>query len=122
MKEIYFAGGCFWGTEHYFKLVNGVVATEVGYANGHTENPTYQDVCTDKTGFAETVHIVYDPEAEEVKGKSEDYIQTMADADIEMISREMPSFKRIKQVYLRTEPFEKTTTQKIKRRKIRTGK
>jgi hypothetical protein len=46
----------------------------------------------------------------------------MADADIEMISREMPSFKRIKQVYLRTEPFEKTTTQKIKRRKIKTGK
>ena len=67
-------------------------------------------------------HIVYDPEAEEVKGKSEEYIQTMADADIELISREMPSFKRIKQVYLRTEPFEKTTTQKIKRRKIKTGK
>ena len=39
MKEIYFAGGCFWGTEHYFKLVNGVTETQVGYANGHTENP-----------------------------------------------------------------------------------
>ena len=37
MKEIYFAGGCFWGTEHYFKLVNGVIETEVGYANGLTE-------------------------------------------------------------------------------------
>ena len=63
MKEIYYAGGCFWGTEHYFKMVNGVVETEVGYANGHTENPTYQDVCTDKTGFAETVRVAYDPEA-----------------------------------------------------------
>ena len=62
MKEIYYAGGCFWGTEHYFKMVNGVVETEVGYANGHTENPTYQDVCTDKTGFAETVRVAYDPE------------------------------------------------------------
>ena len=61
MKEIYYAGGCFWGTEHYFKMVNGVVETEVGYANGHTENPTYQDVCTDKTGFAETVRVAYDP-------------------------------------------------------------
>ena len=60
-KDLFLAGGCFWGTEHYFKMVNGVVETEVGYANGHTENPTYQDVCTDKTGFAETVHIVYDP-------------------------------------------------------------
>ena len=67
-------------------------------------------------------HIVYDPEAEEVKGKSEEYIQAMADADIELISREMPSYKRIKQVYLRTEPFEKTTTQKIKRRTIKSKK
>ena len=76
----------------------------------------------DGDDFRLVAHIVYDPEAEAVKGKSEEYIQTMADADIEMISREMPSFKRIKQVYLRTEPFEKTTTQKIKRRKIKTGK
>lgn len=62
MKEIYLAGGCFWGTEHYFKMIEGVAKTEVGYANGITENPTYQDVCTDQTRFAETVHVVYDPE------------------------------------------------------------
>ncbi|MBP1539434.1 MAG: peptide-methionine (S)-S-oxide reductase MsrA [Prevotella sp.] len=61
-KDIYFAGGCFWGTEHYFKQIAGVVLTEVGYANGNTENPTYKDVCTDTTGFAETVHVVYDPD------------------------------------------------------------
>ncbi len=60
-KEIYVAGGCFWGTEHYIKQVEGVVSTEVGYANGKTENPTYEEVCTDRTGFAEAVHIVYDP-------------------------------------------------------------
>ena len=60
-KEIYLAGGCFWGTEHYFKQIEGVVETQVGYANGHTERPTYQDVCTDLTGFAETVRVVYDP-------------------------------------------------------------
>lgn len=60
-KEIYLAGGCFWGTEHYFKQIDGVVNTEVGYANGYTENPTYKEVCTDKTGFAETVHVTYDP-------------------------------------------------------------
>ena len=63
-------------------------------------------------------HIVYDPEADAVKGKSVDEIQAMADADIEKINEEMPTYKRIKQVYLRTEPFEKTTTQKIKRRTI----
>ena len=61
-KEIYLAGGCFWGTEHYFKLIEGVVNTEVGFAHGHTENPTYQEVYTDTTGFVETVHIQYNPE------------------------------------------------------------
>ena len=62
MRDIYFAGGCFWGTEHYFKQVRGVISTAVGYANGNTDNPTYEQVYTDLTGYAETVHIVYDPE------------------------------------------------------------
>ena len=61
-KDIYFAGGCFWGTEHYFKQIKGVVNTEVGYANGRTENPTYQEVYTDQTGYAETVHVTYNPD------------------------------------------------------------
>lgn len=60
-KEIYFAGGCFWGTEHFFKQVRGVVATEVGYANGNIENPSYEEVYTDTTGFAEVVKVEYDP-------------------------------------------------------------
>ena len=60
-KEIYLAGGCFWGAEHFLKQIEGVEATEVGYANGHTDRPTYEEVCTDKTGFAETVRVVYDP-------------------------------------------------------------
>ena len=59
-KEIYVAGGCYWGTEHFFKQVNGVLDTEVGFANGNTENPTYEEVCKDDTGYAETVKIVYD--------------------------------------------------------------
>ena len=62
VKDIYLAGGCFWGTEHYFKQIEGVVETEVGYANGNIDNPTYKQVCTDLTGFAETVHVRYDPE------------------------------------------------------------
>lgn len=61
-KEIYLAGGCFWGTEHFFKQVKGVLDTEVGFANGHTLCPTYQQVYTDTTGFAETVRVVYDPD------------------------------------------------------------
>ena len=61
-KDIYHAGGCFWGTEHYFKQIEGVVNTEVGFANGHTENPSYEEVYTDTTGFAETVRVTYNPE------------------------------------------------------------
>ena len=60
-REIYLAGGCFWGAEHYLKQIRGVVSTEVGFANGHLGNPTYQQVYTDTTGHAETVRVVYDP-------------------------------------------------------------
>ena len=60
MKTIYLAGGCYWGIEHYFKQVYGVTETEVGFANGNTENPTYEEVYTDKTGFAETVRVSFD--------------------------------------------------------------
>ncbi|HEY8362093.1 MAG TPA: peptide-methionine (S)-S-oxide reductase MsrA [Tissierellaceae bacterium] len=60
MKEIYFAGGCFWGVEEYMSRIKGVIDTEVGYANGTKENPTYQEVCTGTTGHAETVQVKYD--------------------------------------------------------------
>ena len=66
MKVIYFAGGCFWGTEHFMKQINGVVNTQVGYANGNVENPTYKLVCTDTTHFAETVKVEYDEEKVEL--------------------------------------------------------
>lgn len=61
-KEIYFAGGCFWGTEHFLKLINGVEATQVGYANSNVANPTYKEVCTGTTNAAETVKVEYDPQ------------------------------------------------------------
>jgi len=59
-KEIYLAGGCFWGTEHYLQKVKGIVLTLVGFANGSTLNPTYEDVCYKNTGHAETVKVIYD--------------------------------------------------------------
>lgn len=60
IKEIYLAGGCFWGMQAYFEQLAGVSATEVGYANGIVENPTYEMVCKGTTGFAETLRIQYD--------------------------------------------------------------
>ena len=62
MAEIYLAGGCFWGTEKYISSIRGVISTKVGYANGRTENPTYEEVCRNNTGHAETVHVTYSPE------------------------------------------------------------
>lgn len=62
MKEIYLAGGCYWGTEKFMSVIRGVVETEVGFANGYVAAPSYRQVCDTDTGHAETVRVVYDPE------------------------------------------------------------
>src|SRR5262249_55264638 len=56
-----FGAGCFWGVQSAFSEVEGVTDTDVGYCGGKTKNPTYEDVCTDKTGHAEVVRVKYDP-------------------------------------------------------------
>ena len=61
MKTIYLAGGCFWGVGEYFSRILGVLQVTVGYANGHTKTPTYEEVCRKNTGHAETVELRYDP-------------------------------------------------------------
>ncbi len=60
VETIYFAGGCFWGVEEYFSRIDGVLDAVSGYANGTTENPSYEDVVYNKTGHAETVQVTYD--------------------------------------------------------------
>lgn len=62
MKEIYLAAGCFWGSEKYLASVRGVLATDVGYANGDSDQTCYEAVCTGSTGHAETVRVAYDEE------------------------------------------------------------
>jgi peptide-methionine (S)-S-oxide reductase len=61
-KKATFGAGCFWGVEAAYRMVQGVRSTRVGYAGGHTESPSYKEVCTDETGHAEVVEVTYDPE------------------------------------------------------------
>ena len=67
VKTIFLAGGCFWGAQHYLKQINGVLETQTGFANGDEtlaggDGPTYEEVYTDRTGYAETVRVMYDDE------------------------------------------------------------
>ena len=72
MKTIWLAGGCFWGLQKYFDQFDGIVETEVGYANGPDKAPTYQDVCHD-SGHAETLRIAYDENRISLEQILEDY-------------------------------------------------
>ena len=75
LRDIYFAGGCFWGVEEYFSRMPGVYNVTSGYANGNTENPSYDDVCYRETGHAETVHVQYDPSIISLKTLTEQFFK-----------------------------------------------
>lgn len=91
LKEIYYAGGCFWGIESYFSQVPGVYDVTVGYANGTTEHPTYEQVCTGTTGHAETAHVIYDPDIVSLKELTEHFFKIINPLSVNRQGNDMGS-------------------------------
>lgn len=90
-KEIYIAGGCFWGVQEYYSRVDGVQESISGYANGHKENPTYQEVCTGDTGYVETVKIVYNSEIVTLKDLIERFFKIVDPTQLNRQSNDIGS-------------------------------
>lgn len=75
-RQAIFASGCFWGTQYFFEQADGVILTQAGYAGGKTENPTYPEVCTGRTGHVEAVEVLYDPEKTNFETLAKLYFET----------------------------------------------
>jgi peptide methionine sulfoxide reductase msrA/msrB len=75
-ETAYFASGCFWGTEYYLQQIPGVLSTTVGFTGGTVKNPSYKEVCTGRTGHAETVKVVFDPAKVSYREIAEMYFET----------------------------------------------
>ncbi len=89
MEKATFGAGCFWGVEEAFRKIKGVEKTTVGYMGGNLKNPTYGDVCTDKTGHAEVIQIEYDPK----KVSYEELLEIFWDLhDPTQLNRQGPDF------------------------------
>jgi peptide-methionine (S)-S-oxide reductase len=115
-----FGAGCFWGVEAAFNRVPGVIESVSGYSGGHTENPTYKDVCTDETGHAEVVQVTFDP-AKVSFDKLLEVFWTMHDPT--QVNRQGPDFgSQYRTAVFFHSPEQEATAKKIKAELNASGK
>jgi len=106
-----FAGGCFWGVEHLMKSIPGVLSVESGYIGGKTSNPTYQEVCTNKTGHAEAVRMVFDPSKVSYETLAKNFFEIH---DPEQVDGQGPDIgNQYRSEVFYTTPEQKEVTQKL---------
>ncbi len=106
-----FASGCFWGTEYHLQKAPGVISTAVGYTGGRTLNPTYKQVCTDRTGHAEAVEVVYDPEKTNYEKLARLFFETH---DFTQLNRQGPDIgKQYRSAVFYLDDEQKETTEKL---------
>ncbi|MCL2123747.1 MAG: peptide-methionine (R)-S-oxide reductase MsrB [Desulfovibrionaceae bacterium] len=103
LRDIYFAGGCFWGVAEYFSRIPGVHGVTVGYANGAKKDPGYQDVCSGKTGHAETVHIRYDTQSVSLKTLAEQFFKIINPVSVNRQGNDVGSQYRTGMYYMNDE-------------------
>lgn len=110
-EKAYFAGGCFWGVEYYFRNIPGVESTTVGYIGGNKENPTYSEVCSGKTGHAEAIEIVYDSELTSYEEIARLFFETH---DPTQLNRQGPDIgEQYRSAVFYTDNHQKKTAQKL---------
>ncbi len=110
-ETAYFASGCFWGTEYHFENKEGVISTEVGYMGGQVKNPSYREVCTGRTGHAETLKVVFNPSKVSYEDLAKIYFETH---DPGQLNRQGPDIgTQYRSAVFYTSEAQKETTEKL---------
>lgn len=110
-QKAFFAGGCFWGTEHFLQKAAGVIDTKAGYMGGHKKNPTYKEVCSGNTGHIETVEVIFDPNKTSFEKLAKLFFEIH---DPTQVNRQGPDIgEQYKSVVFYVDDQQKQTTEKL---------